>query len=81
MLEKWKVKKEILNCFETRLSATDEIVVDNFVDAYEMYISSWYDEDADYWYREADKVVNTLLGMCENRTEHERLLKAINCLL
>ena len=81
MLEKMKMKKEILACFETSLSATDKIVVDNFVDAYEMYISSWYDEDADYWYREADKVVNTLLGMCENRTEYDRLLKVINCLL
>lgn len=81
MLEKMKMKKEILDCFETRLSATDEIVVDNFVDAYEMYISSWYDEDADYWYRESDRAANTLLGMCENHTEYDRLLKVINFLL
>lgn len=82
MLEKMnEVKKEILDCFEIRLSATDKIVVDNFVDAYEMYASSQYEEDTNYWYREADKASSTLCGMCENHTEYDRLLKVINKLL
>lgn len=76
-----EIRKTILDCFETRLSATDKIVVDNFLDAYEMYTSSRYEEYADYWYREADKASSTLCGMCENSTEHERLLKVINRLL
>ena len=76
-----EVKKEILDCFEIRLSATDKIVVDNFVDNYEMYINSQHEEDADYWYRKADKIAFTLYNMCENRTEYKRLRKVINKLL
>lgn len=82
MLEKMnEVKKEILDCFEIRLSATDKIVIDNFTNAYEMYASSQYEEDADYWHRKVDKIAFTLCNMCENRTEYERLLKVINRLL
>lgn len=82
MSEKMKeIRKTILDCFETRLSATDKIVIDNFTNAYEMYASSQYEEDADYWYREADKASGTLCGMCENRTEYDRLLKVIDSLL
>lgn len=76
-----EIKNTILGCFEMKLPDTDKTVVDNFVDNYEMYINSQHEEDADYWYREADEASGTLLAMCENRTEYNRLLKVINKLL
>lgn len=82
MSEKMKeIRKTILDCFETRLSATDKIVIDNFTNAYEMYASSQYEEDADYWHRKVDKIAFTLCNMCENRTEYKRLRKVIDSLL
>lgn len=71
----------ILGCFNGKLSETDKIVVDDFVDAYEMYVNSKDDDESDSYFQECHAILVTLVRMTQSDSEYEKLIRVTDSLL
>ena len=71
----------IIGCFRGKLSETDKIVVDDFVDTYEMYVNSKDDDESDSYFQECQRILVTLVRMTQSDSEYEKLIRVTDSLL